>query len=63
MSTLHKVREHLEESHRAHRQTHEDALRAAAVARAEQDAARAVNVPTVGLQADEGDFWEIEGGE
>jgi hypothetical protein len=58
MAHMDKVKEHLALAAKAHRQTHEDALRAAAIARAEQDAGTTPSVPQTGLQGPDGGFWE-----
>jgi hypothetical protein len=46
MSTMKNVHRHLRQAHQAHRKTEEEALRAAAIARAEADAARAAQAST-----------------
>ena len=43
----------------AHRKAHEDALRLAAIKRAEEDASPPPSVPQMGLQGDEEGFWEV----
>jgi hypothetical protein len=59
VSTLHEVRKHLDAQARAHHQAHEEALRKAAIARAEADAHQDPNVPQVGLQGGDEGFWEV----
>lgn len=59
MAHMDKVREHLDAAAKAHRKTHEDALREAAIARAEQDAGASLVMPQTGLQGPEQGFWEV----
>ena len=59
MSTLHKVRHHLDAQAEAHRVARRQAVLAAARDRLEQNAQQPVRVPESGLEgADEG-FWEV----
>ena len=54
-----RVREHLEEAAGHHRRNHQEALRAAAVVRAHQEAQEAPEAPQTGLQGPEEGFWSI----
>jgi hypothetical protein len=58
MAHMDRVKEHMGQAATAHRKTHEDALRAAAIARAEQDAGVTPDVPQAGLQGPPEGFWE-----
>lgn len=60
MANMERVRAHLHEQAKAHHQTHQEALRLAAIARSEQEAANPVNVPRTGLQDPQDDFWQVE---
>jgi hypothetical protein len=59
VADMHKVRRHLTEQAKAHRQTRDEAALAAAVARAEQDARNPPTAPPGGLQGGDEGFWEI----
>jgi hypothetical protein len=56
---MRKVREHLKRAADKHRQTHEEALRAAAVALARKDATGTLGVPPPGLQGPEEGYWAV----
>ena len=43
----------------AHRKAHQDALLAAAVKKAQEDAQVPPSVPQMGLQGDDDGFWEV----
>lgn len=59
MAHMDKVRQHLAEAAAHHRRSHEEALREAAVARAEVDAGYRPATPQTGLQAPEEGFWTV----
>lgn len=61
MAHLDKVKADLATAAAHHRKSHEEALREAAVARAEHDAANPPPVPQTGLQAPEEGFWTVGG--
>lgn len=61
MAHMDKVRQHLTEAAHHHRKSHEEALREAAVARAEQDAGQGPTTSQTGLQGPEEGFWQIGG--
>ena len=61
MSTLPQVREHLKRQAEAHRHSHQEALRLAAIARADAEAAALPDVPQPGLQSPPEGFWEGDG--
>jgi hypothetical protein len=56
---MHQVREHLDHQARAHRKTRDEALREAAVAKAEADASQPPAAPPGGMQGGEEGFWEV----
>ena len=61
MAHLDKVKEHLGVAAAHHRKSHQEALREAAVARAEQEAHNPPTAPQTGLQAPDEGFWVIGG--
>lgn len=61
MAHLDTVKQHLEVAAAHHRKSHQEALREAAVARAERDAQNPPAAPQTGLQAPDEGFWVIGG--
>jgi hypothetical protein len=59
VATVDKVKQAHAKNAAAHRKAHEDAILAAAVKKAETDAYGVLRVPQIGLQGDDGDFWEV----
>jgi len=60
MSHMENVRRHLRQAAEVRRQNHQDALLAAAVARAQEEAATPPSVPQTGLQPAPGAFSDTE---
>lgn len=59
MSTLHKVRHHLDAQAEAHRVARREAVLAAAREKLEQSAGQPVRVPETGLQGDDEGWWAV----
>jgi hypothetical protein len=59
MATVHRVREHLDATAGHVRKSHQEALREAAVALAQQDADRVPPAPQTGLTGVEDGFWQV----